>query len=744
MGKLKLAKWKIITLFLLLFLNTTLIFSQENSLEIVQNFSKINYQKAAMNEHKVNYKGDAPFVMLSAYSKDLTLTESVSFRIKTKEKWSDWTAFKKPLDGEDFDRVVFDAVFIDTTFSDIQFKSSEIFNSNIVFRLYIPEFTKELEKNERKIAKTTNSRSAQGNCPQPAYRERLDWCPSGNCTKPSGSAITPTHIVIHHSAGNTTSSDFAAVVRGYWNYHVNTRGWADIGYNWLVDPNGVIYEGRGDSIRGAHSPCMNGTSTGMCLIGKYSTNTPSTTMITALERLIAWDASDKNIDILATSYSSSLGHSIANVSGHRTGKDLYPSSNCTSTTCPGSIVYNMLGNIKTNAANRACYGGSSYCTSQGNSSLYEWIKGVKIGTTNKTSGNDGGYADRSNHTFTIEKDKNTAILLQPGYRSTAYNENWKIWIDLNKDGDFNDAGEQLFDNPGVAKYNISGTIKIPASAAIGVTKMRVSMNGSSANYTLNPCSIFAYGEVEDYTVNITARNTYNPPSVCSLTGNNSNYEWINVVAISSQSKVSGNDNGYANYSNFVFNLQSNNTHWIALTPGYSSTQYNENWKIWIDFNQDGDFSDAGEQLFDNSGVSKGRITGSITIPSVVNGNYRMRVGMNGTSSNYTLNPCGSFTYGEVEDYMVAIRNSSAKEMNDSITTIMAYPNPVKDLLTIKANNTINNITVYSIDGSLIYKKDIQDKKSLDIKILTDKWKSGLYMLVIEKEKDRQIIKIIKQ
>lgn len=590
MGKTIKLNRKIRFLLFILFLNLTILFSQEKSLEIIQNFSKENYQKAS--NHKINYIGDAPFVMLSAYSTDLSLKEVISYRIKSKNHWSKWTKFKKPHDGEDVDRVVFDAVFIDTNFSEIEFKSSEVFNTNIVFRLYIPKFTKAIkQKNSiKEEIDDTNYSTAKSNCVQPSFQGRTDWCPDGTCIKPVGTPITPTHIVVHHSAGNTVSTDYAAVVKGYWDFHVNTRGWADIGYNWLIDPNGVLYEGRGDKIRGAHSACMNGTSTGICVIGEYSTHQPNNTMVTALEQMIAWDALDKDINILATSYNTSLGNTIANVSGHRTGKIENPSSNCTATVCPGNNMFNKLGSIRANAAN-AC---------------------------------------------------------------------------------------------------------------------------NSASY-------------------------------CEVKGNNSSYEWIDSVTVNGQTNTSGNDGGYGDYTNLTANLQANATYPISLTPGYQSTPYKENWKIWIDFNQDGDFEDAGEEIYNNPSVDIGTVTGSISIPfGLANGNYRMRIAMNWSSSNSNaLNPCGTFAYGEVEDYMVNINGSNpgVAGMGDIEPAIIAYPNPVKDVLNIRLNSNITTIAVYAMNGLLVYQKKI-DSESL-YTIQTDLWESGLYMVILEGENKREVIKVIK-
>ena len=196
------------------------------------------------------------------------LTELHIIRLKTNNQWNEWIVFPKPHEGEDLDRVSLGAVFIEKAFQDIQFKVDKANNSKFIFRLFLPEFTNNLS------SKITVRKQVLSGCTQPAYQGRNDWCPSGNCPKSSNpSAINPTHIVVHHSAGQTSSSDFAAVVRSYWDYHVNSRGWADIGYNWLVDPNGVVYEGRGDRIRGAHSPCMNAIATGICFIGNYEGGT---------------------------------------------------------------------------------------------------------------------------------------------------------------------------------------------------------------------------------------------------------------------------------------------------------------------------------------------------------------------------------------------------------------------------------------------------------------------------------------
>lgn len=175
-------------------------------------------------------------------------------------------------------------------------------------------------------------------CPQPAFENRADWCPAGDCTEhPSPSFTNVSHLIIHHSAGVNTSSDWAAVVRSIWDYHVNGRGWSDIGYNWLIAPTGVIYQGRGDNVIGAHFCSNNSNTMGVCMMGTYTDITPSTEATTSLTNLLAWKACDSDIEPLASSNHPSSGFDINHIAGHRDG--------C-ATECPGDSFYPLIPSIR--------------------------------------------------------------------------------------------------------------------------------------------------------------------------------------------------------------------------------------------------------------------------------------------------------------------------------------------------------------------------------------------------------------
>ncbi len=145
-------------------------------------------------------------------------------------------------------------------------------------------------------------------------------------------------------------------------------------------------------------------------------------------------------------------------------------------------------------------GTPTYCTSRGNDASYEWIAGVSIGNFSNTSGG-ASYTDFTAQTVSLEAGQNYSVSLTPGFASSSYNEYWKIWIDFNEDGDFEDAGELVFDAGSLSNTTVNGSLNIPNGTAGTTTRMRVSMKYNGAQTS---CESFAYGEVEDYTVSITA------------------------------------------------------------------------------------------------------------------------------------------------------------------------------------------------------------------------------------------------
>lgn len=162
----------------------------------------------------------------------------------------------------------------------------------------------------------------------------------------------------------------------------------------------------------------------------------------------------------------------------------------------------------------------NYCTSKGNSVADEYIQKVELGTINNTSTGGNGYSDHTSISTDLEKGSSNTITITPKWTGTIYNEGYGVWIDYNKDGDFSDAGETVWTKAKSKTSPVSGTFTVPSNAIEGPTRMRVILK---YNATPTACEAsFSYGEVEDYTVNITAAvpDTQAPTAPTNLTASN--------------------------------------------------------------------------------------------------------------------------------------------------------------------------------------------------------------------------------
>lgn len=148
----------------------------------------------------------------------------------------------------------------------------------------------------------------------------------------------------------------------------------------------------------------------------------------------------------------------------------------------------------------------SFCSSSGTSVADEWIAGITIGDTHQSSGaSSSGYTNYGygSEMAKLAAGKSYPLTLIPTYSNSSYPEGWKVWIDFNGDRDFDDAGEEVFSSE-IALGVQKGTLSIPDSIASGDYRLRVSMKYKGSPTS---CENFAYGEVEDYTINIDPQNT---------------------------------------------------------------------------------------------------------------------------------------------------------------------------------------------------------------------------------------------
>ncbi len=329
---------------------------------------------------------------------------------------------------------------------------------------------------------------------------------------------------------------------------------------------------------------------------------------------------------------------------------------------------------------------SPYCVSEGNAND-EWIQSVSIGNFSYNSGNNNGYGNHTDQgTISLLQGSSNALNLVTGYSGDQYEEYWKIWIDFNKDNDFNDSGELVFDAGLGNTGTLNSTLNIPENATLGNTRLRVVMKGLSDtdNAAPNSCGEYNFGETEDYLVNIQTGSTGSnddPAPYCAASGD-SQAEWIETVQFENLNFNTGNGGGYENNTNTVIPLNISQAIDFTLTPGFADQSYTERWRIWIDFNDDEDFNDAGELVFDAPTAISTTVTGTLDMDNATSGNHRMRIAMkyngsfsDGTSDNTPPNACGTFDFGEVEDYTVSISGSTVQtpvcDFNANVTSGVA-------------------------------------------------------------------------
>jgi len=203
-------------------------------------------------------------------------------------------------------------------------------------------------------SRTTSTQArATPTVPRPTIVSRRTWGADESLRDGSpryNETIKQVHV--HHTVSTNTyaKGDVAGLIRGMYRYHTHNLGWSDIGYNFLVDRFGRIWEGRAGgpakAVRGAHTLGFNDTSTGVSVIGNFELVKPGRAIINAIAAVAAWklDLYGRKADgfVRVTSegsdkYSASRVVKLPAIDGHRDTND---------TACPGQYLYAVLPTIR--------------------------------------------------------------------------------------------------------------------------------------------------------------------------------------------------------------------------------------------------------------------------------------------------------------------------------------------------------------------------------------------------------------
>ncbi|MFJ4714886.1 peptidoglycan recognition protein [Streptomyces sp. NPDC088785] len=222
----------------------------------------------------------------------------------------------------------------------------------------IPALTKKESEDDLIAARGADDAKARPYVgPRPRIITRKGWGADEKLRERQfGYTKTVKAAFVHHSASgnNYRCSQASSVIRSIYRYHVKSSGWRDIGYNFLVDKCGNIYEGRAGGVTkpvmGAHTLGFNTNSTGIAVLGTFGSSTPPAAAVNAIARLTAWKLGLYGANPRGTTYLKSGGGNLYKkgknvrlkvISGHRDGF---------ATECPGRRLYKKLGTARSSSA----------------------------------------------------------------------------------------------------------------------------------------------------------------------------------------------------------------------------------------------------------------------------------------------------------------------------------------------------------------------------------------------------------
>ena len=400
--------------------------------------------------------------------------------------------------------------------------------------------------------------------------------------------------------------------------------------------------------------------------------------------------------------------------------------------CSGSTgAYSAIASFTTTGGTTPPSG--IYCASKGTSVAYEYIAQVSLGSISRTSGADGGYYDgTAGATTSLAQGSAQSITYKAGFVATSYTEYVKVYIDYNQNGVFTDAGETVVSGTVSSATAAAGSFTVPATAKTGATRMRVVLSDNAATTS---CGTYSYGETEDYTVNITTGTGTPPPAAyCASKGASVAYEYIDLVQLGTINRTSGADGGYYDgTAGTTASLPVGVAQTISFSAGFVGTAYSEYFKVYIDYNHNGVFTDAGELVASAAASSVATTrTATFTVPATVySGATRMRVVM---SDNSATTSCGSYSYGETEDYTISIsggvaaKDGNARSGNGLGEQYTLYPNPTSGVLHIARPAGTDqgaefSVRVYDLRGA-----EVSNLKMVDGQLDVSALRAGTYLL----------------
>ncbi len=408
-----------------------------------------------------------------------------------------------------------------------------------------------------------------------------------------------------------------------------------------------------------------------------------------------------------------------------------------------------------------------YCPSLSNSSNDEWIERVTINDLDNTSGNDRGYGDFSALSTTLETFTSYEMAIIPGFKTGNFDEFYKVWIDYNQDGQFDNSTEVALESALSVDAPFAGIITIPEGAKVGLTRMRIAMVADFEAIARTPCATYSFGEVEDYCVTVTDGNfqCIAPPitQVTEILETSVQFDWEvgNAAAayrirFALEGTTDWEERSFAPTDDFIltelaactaYDFQlltacTNNaqSEWSATQTFSTLCQCSAPQNVQFTPLDNTGLTISWEELpiadlysvfyasIDGSGVTQVLVEeNTITIQDLPE-----CVDLNIAITPSCLGELGSTT----EFPVVNICNVSTEELNDKVQEITIYPNPFSSSLSVELEfkeSTTLKMNLMTIDGRLVARQ-IQEEipqVQYSIPLEVSHLPQGIYLLHIQ-------------
>lgn len=327
------------------------------------------------------------------------------------------------------------------------------------------------------------------------------------------------------------------------------------------------------------------------------------------------------------------------------------------------------------------------------------IEKVILGSINNvTTSGCATYSDYTNITTKISPGQTLPLTVTVGTCGAEYSKVVKVFIDWNGDRDFDDANEEVAASGVMGNGDLTKNITAPANLSNGSIRMRVvcreKVSGDNSDQeavtNTKACGFYGWGETQDYTIEITGGSGGGSTvSYCSSSAGEDTDSRIEKVVFNSIDNSSAS--GCATYSDFTSistTVDPGKQYSLTVTLGTCGTDYPKGLKAYIDWNLDGDFDDANEEVAVSTIMGNGDFTANITVPATASGgNSRLRLVLREKTGNdadnnaalANIKPCGQYNWGETEDYAVVISGPTTGVTADLFAkAIRIAPNPMHD------------------------------------------------------------------